>query len=337
MAIIAVTDEQRHQHSFLTETLPTGAYLTLLDKGWERNDTPLDAATDAQLVMFAQSLTLHQVEGIVKALADVLSVTNIRRHPFCGQFGETVLTGQVTIHRPQQVNDTLAEVADAFRVDIGVVHNAPSLQQPGLLVMDMDSTLIQMECIDEIANLTGVKDEVAAVTARAMRGELDFNQGLHTRVGCLRGIEISRLAQLRDSLPLMPGVQPLLRELKMRGWKLAIASGGFTYFADHLKNRLGLDAAFSNVLGVADGKLTGKVEGEIINAQVKATKVQELSTEFEIPSQQTIAMGDGANDLLMMQEAALGVACHAKPVVNQQADVAVRYTGLHGLLYYLSC
>ncbi|WP_232364520.1 phosphoserine phosphatase SerB [Salinimonas lutimaris] len=337
MAIIAVTDEQRHQHSFLTDTLPTGAYLTLLDEGWQRYDTPLDAATDAQLVMFAQSLTLHQVEGIVKALADVLSVTNIRRHPFCGQFGETVLTGQATVHNPQQVNSVLAEIADVYRVDVGVVRNAPSLQQPGLLVMDMDSTLIQMECIDEIASLAGVKDEVAAVTAKAMRGELDFNQSLNTRVGCLRGVEVSRLAQLRDSLPLMPGVQALLRELKMRGWKLAIASGGFTYFANHLKNRLGLDAAFSNVLGVTDEKLTGTVEGEIVNAQVKAQKVQALSIEFDIAPQQTIAMGDGANDLLMMEEAALGVACHAKPVVNQQADVAVRYTGLHGLLYYLNC
>lgn len=337
MAIIAVTDEQRHQHSFLTDTLPTGAYLTLLDEGWQRYDTPLDAAADAQLVMFAQSLTLHQVEGIITALADVLSVTNVQRHPFCGQFGETVLTGQATVFNPQQVNSVLAEIADVYRVDVGVVRNAPSLQKPGLLVMDMDSTLIQMECIDEIASLAGVKDEVAAVTAKAMRGELDFNQSLNTRVACLRDVEVGRLAQLRDSLPLMPGVQALLRELKMRGWKLAIASGGFTYFADHLKNRLGLDAAFSNVLGVVDGKLTGTVEGEIVNAQVKAHTVQALSTEFGIVPQQTIAMGDGANDLLMMEEAALGVACHAKPVVNQQADVAVRYTGLHGLLYYLNC
>lgn len=201
--------------------------------------------------------------------------------------------------------------------------------------MDMDSTVIQIECIDEIAKLAGRGDEVSAVTAKAMRGELAFSESLINRVGCLQGVPVAQLAQIRDAIPLMPGIMTLINELKVHGWKIAIASGGFTYFADHLMQRLGLDAAFSNELDIAEGVLTGKVNGDIVDAAVKAQTVEALAAQWHIPMSQTIAMGDGANDLLMMDKAALGVACHAKPLVREKADTAIRFGGLHYLLYLL--
>ncbi|MEC9127924.1 MAG: phosphoserine phosphatase SerB, partial [Pseudomonadota bacterium] len=143
------------------------------------------------------------------------------------------------------------------------------------------------------------------------------------------------LNQIRDSIPIMPGIQALLTHLKQHNWKLAIASGGFTFFADHLKARLGLDFAISNTLAVKNEQLTGKVEGEIVNADVKARTVNALAEKWQISAKQTVAMGDGANDLVMMAESALGVACHGKPLVNEKADVAIRIGSLHSLLYFL--
>ena len=201
--------------------------------------------------------------------------------------------------------------------------------------MDMDSTVIAIECIDEIAKLAGVGEQVAEVTAKAMRGEIAFNDSLTHRVACLEGVPVSHLNQIRDSIPIMPGIQALLTHLKQYNWKLAIASGGFTFFADHLKARLGLDFAISNTLAVKNEQLTGKVEGEIVNADVKARTVNALAEKWQISAKQTVAMGDGANDLVMMAESALGVACHGKPLVNEKADVAIRIGSLHSLLYFL--
>ncbi|TDF39964.1 phosphoserine phosphatase SerB [Alteromonadaceae bacterium M269] len=211
----------------------------------------------------------------------------------------------------------------------------PTLSQPGLLVMDMDSTVIQVECIDEIAKLAGVGDEVANVTELAMQGKLDFSESLIQRVGCLKGTSVDVLQQVCDGLPLMPGVENLVNTFKSHGWKIAIASGGFTFFADYLRERLELDAAFSNELEVVDDKLTGRVVGNIVDAQVKADVVASLAEKFGIPQSQTVAMGDGANDLVMMKKAALGVGCHAKPKVRLEADCAIRFGGLDSLLALL--
>lgn len=224
------------------------------------------------------------------------------------------------------------------QIESAIMLEAPRLTTPGLLVMDMDSTTIEIECIDEIARLAGVGEEVAAVTELAMLGELDFRQSLHQRVAKLNGAPESILAAVAKDIPLMPGLETLVSQLKAHQWRIAIASGGFTYFADHLHAMLDLDASAANVLEIKDEKLTGKVLGEVIDAQAKADCLAKLQTKFAIDSKQTVAMGDGANDLVMMATAHLGVAYHAKPLVLAQADTSISQanSGLDCLLHWLS-
>lgn len=231
---------------------------------------------------------------------------------------------------------SLADFALAQGIEAALITNAPLLNKPGLLVMDMDSTTIEIECIDEIAKLAGVGEQVSAVTELAMQGELDFAQSLHQRVATLSDSPESILADVARNIPLMPGLETLITELKKHNWRVAIASGGFTYFADHLKALLQLDAAFANQLEIVDGKLTGKVLGSVVDAQVKADSLALLAKEYNIPAQQTVAMGDGANDLVMMSAASFGVAFHAKPIVLAQADSSINQQGLDCLLHWLA-
>lgn len=226
--------------------------------------------------------------------------------------------------------------ANGVEVDIAKLDFSPKLSQAGLLVMDMDSTAIQIECIDEIAKLAGVGELVSAITESAMRGELDFEQSLRCRVGTLKGAPESILQQVRENLPLMPGLVETIQTLQKYGWKTAIASGGFTYFADYLKALLQLDFAASNQFDIEDGKLTGLVKGDVVDAQYKAKTLQHLLEEYGIDSQHSIAIGDGANDLAMMNVAGLGVAFHAKPKVQQQAQIVVNFADLTALLCLLS-
>ena len=226
--------------------------------------------------------------------------------------------------------------AHDVEVDIAKLDFSPKLSQAGLLVMDMDSTAIQIECIDEIAKLAGVGELVSTITESAMRGELDFEQSLRRRVGTLKGAPESILQQVRENLPLMPGLVETIQTLQKYGWKTAIASGGFTYFADYLKALLQLDFAASNQFDIEDGKLTGLVKGDVVDAQYKAKTLQHLLGEYGIDSQHSIAIGDGANDLAMMNVAGLGVAFHAKPKVQQQAQIVVNFADLTALLCLLS-
>ena len=226
--------------------------------------------------------------------------------------------------------------AHDVEVDIAKLDFRPKLSQAGLLVMDMDSTAIQMECIDEIAKLAGVGELVSAITESAMRGELDFEQSLRRRVGTLKGAPENILQQVREHLPLMPGLVETIQTLQKYGWKTAIASGGFTYFADYLKALLQLDFAASNQFDIEDGKLTGLVKGDVVDAQYKAKTLQRLLEKYGIDSQYSIAIGDGANDLAMMNVAGLGVAFHAKPKVQQQAQIVVNFADLTALLCLLS-
>lgn len=226
--------------------------------------------------------------------------------------------------------------AHDVEVDIAKLDFSPKLSQAGLLVMDMDSTAIQIECIDEIAKLAGVGELVSAITESAMRGELDFEQSLRRRVGTLKGAPESILQQVREHLPLMPGLVETIQTLQKYGWKTAIASGGFTYFADYLKTLLQLDFAASNQFDIEDGKLTGLVKGDVVDAQYKAKTLQYLLEKYGIDSQYSIAIGDGANDLAMMNVAGLGVAFHAKPKVQQQAQIVVNFADLTALLCLLS-
>lgn len=226
--------------------------------------------------------------------------------------------------------------AHDVEVDIAKLDFSPKLSQAGLLVMDMDSTAIQIECIDEIAKLAGVGELVSAITESAMRGELDFEQSLRRRVSTLKGAPESILQQVRENLPLMPGLVETIQTLQKYGWKTAIASGGFTYFADYLKALLKLDFAASNQFDIEDGKLTGLVKGDVVDAQYKAKTLQHLLEEYGINSRHSIAIGDGANDLAMMNVAGLGVAFHAKPKVQQQVQIVVNFADLTALLCLLS-
>jgi len=219
--------------------------------------------------------------------------------------------------------------------DIALVAKLPDFDKPGLVLLDMDSTLIQMECIDEIARLYGVGEQVSAVTAAAMRGELDFNESLRTRVGKLAGAPESVIKQVADNMPLMPGLVELVKGLKAANWKVAIASGGFTYFANRLKDDHGFDAAYANTLEIIDNALTGQVTGEIVNADVKARTLKELANRYNIPMSQTVAIGDGANDLVMMAASSLGIAIHAKPIVQEKASIALNNLDLDGALCLL--
>ncbi|KIS44221.1 phosphoserine phosphatase [Kosakonia radicincitans] len=221
-------------------------------------------------------------------------------------------------------------------MDVAPLGKIPHLRSPGLLVMDMDSTAIQIECIDEIAKLAGTGEMVAEVTERAMRGELDFTASLRNRVATLKGADANILMQVRESLPLMPGLVQLVLKLETLGWKVAIASGGFTFFADYLRDKLHLTAAVANELEIMDGKFTGQVLGDIVDAQYKANTLKALAEKYEIPVTQTVAIGDGANDLPMIKAAGLGIAFHAKPKVNEKAEVSIRHADLMGVFCILS-
>jgi phosphoserine phosphatase len=221
-------------------------------------------------------------------------------------------------------------------LDVAPLGKIPHLRTPGLLVMDMDSTAIQIECIDEIAKLAGTGEMVAEVTERAMRGELDFVASLKQRVATLKGANASILRQVRDELPLMPGLTSLVLKLESLGWKVAIASGGFTFFAEYLRDKLHLHAVVANELEICDGKLTGEVIGQIVDAQFKADTLKRLADKYEIPVAQTVAIGDGANDLPMILSAGLGIAYHAKPKVNEKTEITIRHADLMGVFCILS-
>ena len=199
--------------------------------------------------------------------------------------------------------------------------------------MDMDSTLISIECIDEIADMVGIKPQVAAITERAMQGELDFAQSLRQRVALLKGLQESDLMRvLNERLKLNPGVKEWVETCKNNNITTLLVSGGFTFFAERVKAMLGLDHAVSNSLEIIDGKLTGHILGDIVDAQVKADELTKLRDRLGLTVAQTLAIGDGANDLKMMAAAGVGVAYHAKPVVQAQATYALNHVGLDGVI-----
>ncbi|MET2848823.1 phosphoserine phosphatase [Vibrio owensii] len=301
------------RHTTLLKRLPETRFATQLDKA------------KANWIVFGEHLEPRNFEdidfftGFYNPILDTWKV---------GQYEVALMAGNLT---PE--HETILK---GLNLDYASLQEVPDLSAPGLVVFDMDSTAIQIECIDEIAKLAGVGEEVAEVTERAMQGELDFEQSLRQRVGKLKGADEAILEQVRGQLPFMPDFEALIATFKALGWKTAIASGGFTYFSDFIKDKVGLDFAQSNKLEIVDGKLTGEVLGEVVSAQTKADILVELAEEYEIEQHNTVAVGDGANDLVMMAAAGLGVAYHAKPKVEEQAQTAVRFAGLGGVLCILS-
>ncbi|WP_277188010.1 phosphoserine phosphatase SerB [Caballeronia sp. BR00000012568055] len=221
----------------------------------------------------------------------------------------------------------------AHRLDYAYIAPDAKLADFGLVAMDMDSTLITIECIDEIADFCGLKAEVAAITEASMRGEIkDFSESLTRRVALLKGLEASALERVyEERLRLSPGAENMLEGARAAGLKTLLVSGGFTFFTERLKTRLGLDYTNANTLEIVDGKLTGKVLGEIVDADVKARTLRETCAAIGIDPKRAIAMGDGSNDLKMMAEAGLSVAFRAKPIVRQSASLAFNFIGLDGL------
>ncbi|MBB5442563.1 MULTISPECIES: phosphoserine phosphatase SerB [unclassified Paraburkholderia] len=243
-------------------------------------------------------------------------------------------------HAIRIADANLAQRADveaycyAHQLDYAFVETGRLLSDFGLVAMDMDSTLITIECIDEIADFCGLKAEVAAITEAAMRGEIkDFNESLIRRVALLKGLDASALERVyEERLRLSPGAERMLAGAKQAGLKTLLVSGGFTFFTAKLKTRLGLDFTRANTLEIIDGKLTGNVMGEIVNAEVKARMLRETCATLGIEPSRAIAIGDGSNDLKMMAEAGLSVAFRAKPVVREAASVSFNFVGLDGLL-----
>lgn len=232
---------------------------------------------------------------------------------------------------------TIEVATQAAQLDATYMMGQRELSEFKLVAMDMDSTLITIECIDEIADMQGLKPQVAAITEAAMRGELDFAASLTQRVALLEGLEASALQRVYDErLQLSPGAEKMLAAVKAAGLKTLLVSGGFTFFTERLKQRLGLDYTHANELEIVDGKLTGKVIGGIVDAEEKMRTVERVCKELGISSSEAIVMGDGANDLKMMSIAGLSVAFRAKPVVRAQADVALNFVGLDGVLNILA-
>jgi phosphoserine phosphatase SerB len=212
----------------------------------------------------------------------------------------------------------------------------PTLARPGLLFMDMDSTLIRCECIDELAGFLGIKAQVASITERAMRGELDFAASLTERVQLLAGLDAAVLSRVyEECIELTPGAETLVDVLHAHGWKVGVVSGGFTFFTERLKRRLRLDYALANELEIKGGRLTGKVLGDIVDGEAKKKALLSQAAAWSIPRSQTVAVGDGANDLPMMQAAGLGVAFHARPEVRARAPAAIENGGLDAVLELL--
>lgn len=227
------------------------------------------------------------------------------------------------------------EVSTELGVDIGFQEDSIYRRSRRVVAFDMDSTLIQAEVINEMARVVGVGDAVAEITGRAMRGELDFKESLRQRLRLLEGLDEAVLAEVARGLPLTEGTERLIETLKRLGYKIAVISGGFTYFGRHLQQRLGIDYVYANELEIVAGKLTGEVRGEIIDGPKKAELLEEIARQEEIRLEQTIAVGDGANDLPMLNRAGLGIAFHAKPIVREGARQAISTLGLDGVLYLM--
>ena len=233
-------------------------------------------------------------------------------------------------------NEGVAPLCEARRIDHAWIPEGRRFAELKLLAMDMDSTLITIECIDELGDLAGKKAEIAAITEQAMRGEIEYRESLKRRVAALAGMDADSLKTVyEERLKLTPGADALVAACKKHSVKLLLVSGGFTFFTERLKARLGIDHTISNVLEVKGGKLTGRLVGDIVDAEAKAAKFRQVMQTVNAGKEQTLAIGDGANDLKMMSEAGISVAFRAKPLVRAQASCAVNWSGLDAVVNLL--
>ena len=277
-----------------------------------------------KLIVQGPQASLH-IAHHVAALANAREVRPLGEHAFrCDG-----------VKVDADIRDAVRGACAAAGVDAAFLPASLTLKDFRLLAMDMDSTLITIECIDEIADMQGLKAEVAEITEAAMRGELDFSESLKRRVALLEGLDAASLQEVFEQrLRLSPGARALLAGVKMAGLRTMLVSGGFTYFTERLQKELSLDISRANLLEVDQGKLTGHVSGQIVDAQIKRATVEAECAALGVSGSAAIVIGDGANDLAMMSVAGLSVAFRAKPVVQLQASVALNVSGLDGVLNF---
>jgi phosphoserine phosphatase len=287
----------------------------------------------SHVTVLGHPLTAESTAAIAARITDTGG--NIDRIFRLAKYPVTAVEFAVSGVETEPLRTALAVEAAGIGVDVAVVSAGLHRRAQRLVVMDVDSTLIQDEVIELFAAHAGCEAEVAAVTEQAMRGELDFEQSLHARVALLEGLDATVVEKVRAEVRMTPGARTLVRTLKRLGYQVGVVSGGFTQVTDALKDELSLDFASANTLEIVDGKLTGRVVGEIVDRAGKARLLRRFAAEAGVPLDQTVAIGDGANDLDMLNAAGLGVAFNAKPVVRQAADTAVNVPFLDTVLYLL--
>ena len=314
----------------------------LLFYGWERglnvefeviDEKPTEVLSRSVVTMIGTTVGPAAFGAVAHAIAEgggnIERIVRLSREPVTS-YELAVTDGDMDLMRA-----SLVEVARTERVDLAIQAEGINRRSKRLVMLDVDSTLIQNEMIELLAEAAGTADQVRAITAAAMAGEIDFEASLRQRVRTLAGLDASVLIEARDRIQLTPGARTFIKTLKRIGMKVGIVSGGFTAFTDHLKAELGLDHAFANELEIVDGVLTGEVVGDIIDRERKADVLRIVASAERIPLGQTVAVGDGANDLDMLAAAGLGIAFNAKPVVKEAADTAVSVPYLDAILFFL--
>lgn len=291
-------------------------------------EADFNAKLNRYRLVFRPQAERSVIENFIASIQGVLRLALLERPG-------ALLGIEISVDAPLSAN-CMAQVLGLKDIDFFLMPDSiPQLNQPGLLVMDMDSTAIEIECIDELAAMAGVGEAVAEVTELAMQGELDFEQSLRQRVAKLKGADAGIIEALCAKLPFSVGLRETVQLLQQYQWRLVVASGGFTPFVNYLKQSLSLDAAFANELVIADGCLMGEVTGDVVDAQYKADVVNRCAAEWNIGQGQRVAIGDGANDIPMVEAADYGIAYHAKPKLEAAADVSIAQLDLHALPFLL--